>query len=401
MKTMLKPFMKKLFGVNDERLSRTLLIDLILFWGLHTAGLRVNIAPAVLSLTVIAFTGGVMWQALSSADNADDLRHMLMLPFQTRKLVFSYTAALGLYTLLTKTALLLAVLLAVSEQNFTAGLAALFGSILRGIHAVLAAAALFSLKKWRYAAGLWVLLLTAAMVYAAGKPWIFQAWILPLIVISYAWSFFTLLRADGYSFLCCEKASGFTEKFSHIMGSRGQNRRLRSRHSLWRYLFRYLYSHKNYLFNTGIMWGIACVLPLFFRQMESPAVIPVGFAILTLNTPICILLSCDPALEQAIRFLPGQGKAFCLPYCAFIFLCNLTADSLFLISWQFQAGGIAGWMIAAALFFALASAVCSVLLEWFFPLRNWKIESDLWHHPRKYIVPAAMLLLAGGMGMII
>ena len=30
------------------------------------------------------------------------------------------------------------------------------------------------------------------------------------------------------------------------------------------------------------------------------------------------------------------------------------------------------------------------------PVRNWKIENDLWHHPRKYIVPAAMLLLAGG-----
>ena len=41
-------------------------------------------------------------------------------------------------------------------------------------------------------------------------------------------------------------------------------------------------------------------------------------------------------------------------------------------------------------------AVLSVMLEWFFPVRGWKIESDLWHHPRKYVVPGIMLMLAGG-----
>ena len=44
------------------------------------------------------------------------------------------------------------------------------------------------------------------------------------------------------------------------------------------------------------------------------------------------------------------------------------------------------------------SAVGSVFMEWFCPVRGWKIESDLWHHPRKYIVPALMLLLAGVVG---
>ena len=52
-------------------------------------------------------------------------------------------------------------------------------------------------------------------------------------------------------------------------------------------------------------------------------------------------------------------------------------------------------MIAGAVFFALQSAVLSVLLEWFYPIRDWKIESDLWHDPRKYVVPVVMLLLAG------
>ena len=33
------------------------------------------------------------------------------------------------------------------------------------------------------------------------------------------------------------------------------------------------------------------------------------------------------------------------------------------------------------------------------PVRNWKIENDLWHHPRKYIVPLIMFLVAGLIGM--
>lgn len=39
-------------------------------------------------------------------------------------------------------------------------------------------------------------------------------------------------------------------------------------------------------------------------------VMPLGFAILCLNTPICILLSCDPNLEQAVRVLPGQAPHY-------------------------------------------------------------------------------------------
>lgn len=100
-------------------------------------------------------------------------------------------------------------------------------------------------------------------------------------------------------------------------------------------------------------------------------------------------------LEQAVRFLPGQKRRFCIPYCMFIFSCNMAADVIFLCSWQIQNGGVTVPMIAGAVFFALQSAVLSVLLEWFYPIRGWKIESDLWHHPRKYVVPVVMLLPAG------
>jgi len=371
MKMIFKAFSKKLFGAKYERLARTIFICLVIFQGLYIADLRVRITPFILYLTVSTFTAGVMWQTLSSEDNAANMLNIIMLPFQKRDFVFSYVAAMGAYTFLTKTAVLLAVLLAVSTWNR----AEILSSILCAVNAVLVAAAIFSLKKCWYVGTLWAAAVFAAVFFGWNKPWF-----IPVITASCILAFLLLRNADGYSF--------YLQKEKSRKVIRGHKR-----HSVWIYFFRYLVSHKNYLMNILVMWCAACALPAFFRQMESPFVIPVGFAILSLNTPVCILLSSDHALEQAVRFLPRQKKTFCAPYCLFIFFCNITADVIFLCSYQIQAGGVTVRMIVTAVFFAMQSAVLSVLLEWFYPVRGWKTESDLWHHPRKYIVPAVMLLL--------
>ena len=324
---------KKLFGVKYERLVRTLFLELVVFWSLHTAGFRVEIAPFILYLMSGAFSAGIMWQALSAGDNRENMQNAFMLPFEGRTLVLSYVAALGAYTLLTKTAVLLAVLWAVSHWSWTE----ILGSVLCSLAAVAAVSCLYPLR---------------------------------------------LGRTDAYAFYVRPERRKRVEK-AHC------------RPSVFRYLFRYLADHKNYLVNTAAMWGVACVLPLLFGGMEARFVLPIGFTILSLNTPLCILLSCDPALERAVRCLPGQRRAFCVPYCLFLFLFDLAADVIFLCSWQLQIGGIKPFHAAVAAAFALFSAAGSVLLEWYCPIRGWKIESDLWHHPRKYAVPAAMLLLAG------
>ena len=368
-----KAFAKKLFGARYERLPRTLLIDVIVFWGLYIAGFQVQIAPSVRILMISAFTAGVMWQALSSRDNITELRHMLMLPHRRREFVFSYVAALGAYAVLTKTGLLFAVVLAVSVWKPIE----MVGMLLCMIHAVLMAATVYSLRKYWYAGGIWTAAIVAVILF-----WGNRMWFILLLLVNVLFAVLVLWRADGYSFYQWESK---------------KKRALRQRKtaSLWRYFFRYLSCHKNYLFNTAVMWCVALVLPYFLREMAGMSVVPVGFAILSLNTPICILLSCDRDLEQAVRFLPGQKRRFCIPYCLFIFLCNMAADVIFLLSWQIQNGGVTVFMIAGAVFFALQSAVLSVLLEWFYPIRDWKIESDLWHHPRKYVVPVVMLLIAG------
>ena len=377
MKMTSKAFAKKLFGPKYEQLPRTLFIDMIVFWGLYIAGFQVQIAAPVRILMISAFTAGVMWQALSSKDNITELRHMLMLPHRRREFVFSYVAALGTYTVLTKTVLLFAVLLAVSVWKPVE----IMGMIICMIHAVLMAATVYFLRKYWYIGGIWTAAIVAAILF-----WGNRLWLILLLLVNALFAVLILWRADGYDFYQWES------KKSHAI-------RQRKTASLWLYFFRYLGCRKNYLLNTAAMWCAALVMPYFLRKVADLSVFPVGFAILSLNTPICILLSCDRDLEQAVCFLPGQKRHFCIPYCLFIFLCNTAADVIFLFSWQIQNGGVTVLMISGAVFFALQSAVLSVLLEWFYPIRNFRIESDLWHHPRKYVVPMVMLLLAAAVSV--
>lgn len=207
-----------------------------------------------------------------------------------------------------------------------------------------------------------------------------------IVLISIFLSCLRLLLADAYVFY-------------HPLSSKVLIRHTKGTGSILLYLLRYLLTNKNYLLNTAGLCVIASVMPLILGQFEGLHVIPLGFAVLCLNTPICILLSCDPDLERAVRTLPGQAKRFCTRYCLFIFSVNIAVNSVYLISWQILHGCVSGTEIITALLIALQSAVLSVLLEWFFPIHNWKIENDLWHHPRKYIVPLIMLFIAGLISM--
>lgn len=371
MKMTYKAFARKLFGVKYERLIRTLFVYVIMYYGLRLADIRIPVAPSVLYLTMTVFTAGVMWQALFSEDNAADMQNMLMLPVKGREFAAAYLAALGIYTLLTKTAGVLAVILAVSVNG-----AEILGSILCAVGAMLMTAGIFLLRKYWYAGVVWAVVAIGAVLFLWDRPWF-----LLTAAVNGIFAFLLLLRADGYDFYLQEgKKNRIQKSYKHG--------------KVWRYLFRYMRAHKNYIMNTAVMWCAACALPFFFRQMGGIMLVPVGFAVVSMNTPVCILLSCDPALEQAVRFLPDGGRRFCAPYCLFIFLCNMAAEGMFLCSFQIQIGGVTGRMIIAAVFFALQSAVGSVLLEWFYPVRGWKIESDLWRHPRKYIVPAVVLATA-------
>lgn len=375
----MRVFSKKMLGANYEKARKNTLVCLFVFCSLKMAEFHIVIAPFVLYLMSSMVTAGAAWQAFSAKNNMEEMRHVLMLPTCNWKLSLSYAMSVGIYAIVTVSIPLLAVVFAVADCR---GME-IVTSLICVINAVFISACIYVYRKYRWLGILWVGLLL--IVTYIGNQWN-MFWL--VVLVNTVVSVGLLSIANVYDFIDKgNEKSGVNHGGNH--------------HSIWRYMLRYLMSHKNYIVNTFAMWGVAVLLPMLLGELGSTFVLPIGFAILTLNTPICILLSCDPSLEQAVRSMPGQMRRFILPYGFFILICNGIADLIFLISWSVQIGDVSPLLVGVAFGFAMLSAIGSVLLEWFCPLRNWKIESDLWHHPRKYVVPGIMMLLAGVVGVLL
>lgn len=376
----LKALLKQLFGAKYEGIVKSLIACLILFLAAHTAGINMAIAPSIIFLTATAFSAGAMWQALHSSGNADRMAGLFMLPFTNREMTFSFVLAFAGYTLLTIIFPVLALFFAVHEWSVLQIAVALFCAY----NGCFMAAAWYTMTKKRKLMPFVVLWCVGMLlaIFFVQKVTIFALVVLASLFLS----LLRLLTADAYAFY-------------HPASAKLLTRRTKGTGSVLLYLLRYLVTNKNYLMNTAGLCVVGGILPMILGQFEGLNVMPLGFAILCLNTPICILLSCDPGLEQAVRVLPGQAGRFCIRYSFFIFSVNMAVSSVYLAVWQIKHGGVGGMDIMAAVLIALQSAFLSVLLEWFHPIRNWKIESDLWHHPRKYAVPLIMLLIAGLIGM--
>ncbi|MBD5527694.1 MAG: hypothetical protein HDR02_04685 [Lachnospiraceae bacterium] len=376
----LKALLKQLLGAKYERVVKSLAACLILYLAVHTAGVNMKIATFILYLTSTALTASIMWQALCSSGNADRMAGLFVLPFTNREMTFSFVLAFAGYTLLTITFPVLALFFAVHEWSVLHIAVAL----LCACNGCFMTAAWYTMTKKRKLMPfvvLWCVGMLLAIFFVQ------EVMVFALIVLASLFlSFLRLLTADAYVFYRPASAKPLT-------------RRTKGTGSVLLYLLRYLITNKNYLLNTVGLCVVGGILPMILGQFEGLNVMPLGFAILCLNTPICILLSCDRSLEQAVRVLPRQAGHFCTRYSFFLFCVNMAVSSVYLVAWQIQRGGVGGMEIMAAVLIALQSAVLSVLLEWFQPIRNWKIESDLWRHPRKYVVPLIMLPVAGLIGM--
>lgn len=119
-----------------------------------------------------------------------------------------------------------------------------------------------------------------------------------------------------------------------------------------------------------------------------------SLALCGLNTPAATLFSRDPALAQALVVLPGGGRRFWRGYVGFLAGLYGAALVLCLGAWQLAWGAVGLGDLAVVPLLALQGALLAAALERWCPLRGWKTESDLWHHPRKYLVPLALLPLA-------
>ncbi|MDN0062940.1 hypothetical protein [Collinsella ihumii] len=155
---------------------------------------------------------------------------------------------------------------------------------------------------------------------------------------------------------------------------------------------RRLMSSGSILANTAGFAVMALALPLLLGDIGPVMGVPIGLAILSINTPLCTVASGEPDLSDELAMLPDSGRMFFIPYAGMLFGVFLATDGLFLASWALAHGLDARFTVLAALM-AGAAACASAALERFRPVRGWSAESDLWRHPRKYLVPFALLLL--------
>lgn len=373
-----KALSKQLLGARYESVWKSLLAAVVLFVAVYATELRLEIAPFILYLTSTFFTAGVMWQMLSGSRHKGAMQGLFMLPFENRSFVYSYMVVLGAHTLITKTLPIWALFFAAAKwSGFELAVAILCGCMACAVTSV---AYLMFKRKNTVLPILWAAgILAVILLVHQSKA------VLTVALVSLAAAVLYMYFADANDFYSVAAA----KKSVWHMGRTG---------SVFAYLIRYLMANKNYLVNTVGLCAIACFLPLMFGKFQGLNMFPLGLAILCLNTPICTLLSCDLDLEQAIRVLPGQSGRFCRRYCLFIFAVSVIVTSIYLCSWQFINGGISVADVGTAILFDLQSAVLAVILEWKYPIRNWKTESDLWHHPRKYLVPLIMLLMAAFIG---
>ncbi len=359
-------FKRKLFGNGFEKILKYIAVCVIVFLGLYMAEVRIQIAPFIKYLMSGTFTAGIMWHSLSS-DNYAELSGVVMLPFKKQSLTFSYISAYGLYTTVTKTALLFSVIAAVSMPSVTE----ITGMVICMLNGVFVTSAVFLMKKYRIAGFIWAIISVAS---------VFTDYALVILSTNLVIAPVVLINADPYNFI----------------NSFSSNSLIKSsyRHSVWKYLFRYMTARKNYLINSAAMWVVGIVLPVFMIESKVTAFLPMGFAILSINTPLCVLISADKSLRETIHFLPSGTRMFCLPYFSFIAVNNLIAYTFYLVSFGVQTGSFDTKNIVLAVIFAILSALGSVFMEMKFPVTDYKTESDLWHHPRKYIVPAVLLITA-------
>ena len=141
--------------------------------------------------------------------------------------------------------------------------------------------------------------------------------------------------------------------------------------------------------NTLMMLAVALVFT--YTMASRGLIIPMTMAFVVVNTPLNAYFSRYLSTRTVVLAAPGSRRVL-VAYARDLTLLYMASNCLVgaLIIWL--GGGIAE-TVAAGVLASLAGATTAVLLEVYRPLTSWKSERDVMRHPRKYLPPAAALLV--------
>ncbi len=370
---------KQLFGDKYKKAKNALLVSLLIYFPISSAGLRLEIAQKSLFLTASVFSAGIMMQMLTSKHNEELFLGLFSLPFEATDCKIGVVGSFTLYTFLTKTLPVMALFFALGGPDVWQIVIALLFAVAACIQMAAWFCLLYSGKALGIAVDiLWIAALVYSIIFA---PNVYVS--VCTMAVGLVLAGLVLALADPYVFYRQHSTSHAGKK--HHTGG------------VFAYFFRILRSNVSYVTNSAVLCGFAVLIPFLTKQFDDIGsfFLPVGMGLLLLNTPLCTMLSYDRDTEAVLRMMPGQETAYVLKYNLFIFVFNIVIELVYLTSWHFSRGGVGVIQLVWAVLFALQGSIISSFLEWRFPILNWKTDPDLWHHPRKYIVPGGMMLLGG------
>ena len=373
---MYKLLARKLLGEHYSSALKTVLIAVLIGYGMHGSGVVLPLAQSVLIITAICFSGTIVLQSLASKDNVRCLKGLFAMPHDDRKCLWEYAAAIGAYTLFTKAPLLLALMFAFMKLSLTD--IVLF--ILCFLYALFGGFAAFGLFRRLPAVSLLIAAVPFAVAFLLPQP---VPAMLALIVADLAVILvFSLLHLDAF----------YVQESSKVQAKHSSKA---PKLIVPRYIIRYMLSNKSFLVSTLFITGFGCFFAIMMEKQGFPMGCGIGLAFVSLNSPLATVVSSSRSLERKLKALPGKTVNFFVPYAAVVFCFDILIFAVFLTVYSLAGGAIDFRAFIAAGLFAVESAVCTALLEDHFPITKWKAEPDLWRNPRKYILPLILVLEAG------
>ncbi len=371
---MFKLLSRKLLGEKCKSGLKSLFISAVIGYSMSSIG-SIKISGRVLVLTVIFFTGTLVIQTLSSKENARLLRGLFAMPCNEKRTLWEYAAAVGAYVIMTKLSLVAALFAAFSKVTpLRVGL-----FLLGALYAVFGGMAAFGhFRKRPYISALFV---------AAG---IAMAFLLPegaagALILAAA----DLAAAAVMNFIPLDNF-----RVRETSAKRTVVHKSGSGMLIPRYVLRYLTENKNYIVSSVITVAFSVFLALNSQKMGLFMGCGMGMALISVNSPMAVIVSSNRGLDRKLNALPSKTRRFFLPYGAALFCFYLISFAVYLAAFCIAGGhaGIRGFITAPV--FAAESAAFVAMLENRFTIRNWKTEPDLWHNPRKYILPVLLMLEA-------
>ncbi len=373
---MIKILSKKMLGDRCSGMIKNLVIAGAVYLGLSSGKFQIDISLNVFLFTMFFFVTGVMVQILGSDDNAKYLKGFFMLPFERKRMVGEYCTILSVYTLTARVSLLLSMYFAFTKPDITS----VIMISLDFIFACLSSMIIYAFLKTKIYISALVFVTgvcTAFLVKNNITGIIIYAVLITLVVIP-------VIHTDPYRFI---KRTDTGLKINKQACS--------GNFLVQKYLFRYILSNKKYVINSAAIIAFGCFFVKMFEETgvsDVTSFLPTGMALISINTPFAIVISSNKKLREKLDVLPGKMQNFCIPYALTISVFYLICYALYLTAMYFLGIKANIVTIVTAFVFAIESSSIVCLLENKFPIRNWSVETELWHNKRKYIIPVVLML---------